>query len=632
MPIQGQSEIIRLDRLGKIRLGERVPDPKHEGQTIPRARDYFVVPPEVQAVYGSQPKELTITFPTDDESRFLREEYRCYGRSYMLSCHGDGIHAMQKTDLQTGAMVDRDTTGDWEWREMTCDPDTCPMYTSKQCRPMMSLQFMLPEVPGLGVWELTTTSRHSRLNIRGTLHLVRWATGGRVRFIPLKLTLGPQDVVPPKGTKKTVWIVHLRQDFKLSDLQQAALTSPERSFLPPGTVLALPEPDIDKAPEDLVGPFEGETQEGEFQEVGTVSTPEGVAVVPVSSPATPGGTTSDPAQPEQKPPVKKVETKGAKTETKPPPAETKGQSKMVATYDYTDAEGTLLFQTLRYSPKDFRQRRPDGKGKWLWNLDGVNKVLYHLPEVLEAIKKGMPIYIVEGEKDVESLQKLGLVATTNPMGAGKWRPEYSESLAGAKIVLLRDEDEAGRKHAAMVVKSLTGKVNSVVTQELPGDSKDVSDWLETGGTKAELERLVGETSNLAKINIEKLAREILGAEGMTGFVMPEMVRLFGEKARLPDLDDKQLEILAESIQKEKLSRKSVIAFPPEDEPQRLALRKQLNSALKAKFDGDVDRCVGWLKERYNTTTSETLSLAELKVALERSKETEPGAAPDFPLF
>jgi hypothetical protein len=81
-----------------------------------------------------------------------------------------------------------------------------------------------------------------------------------------------------------------------------------------------------------------------------------------------------------------------------------------------------------------------------------------------------------------------------------------------------------------------------------------------------------------------------------------------------------------------LVRKSVIAFPSEDAPQRLALRKQLNSTLKAKFDGDVDRCVGWLKERYNTTTSETLSLAELKVALERSKETEPGAEPDFPLF
>jgi hypothetical protein len=177
---------------------------------------------------------------------------------------------------------------------------------------MMTLQFMLPDVPGLGVWELTTTSKNSSLNIRGTIQLVRYATGGRIKFIPLKLALGPQEVVPPKGKKKTVWIVHLRQDFKLSDLQQAAIISPERSFLPPGSMLALPEPDTANAPEDLVGPFETE-EEG----TGTSYTPEGAELTP-SVP--PGGQAvmSSGAKGETKPAAK--ETKKGKTETAAKPA------------------------------------------------------------------------------------------------------------------------------------------------------------------------------------------------------------------------------------------------------------------------------------------------------------------------
>ena len=94
-------------------------------------------------------------------------------------------------------------------------------------------------------------------------------------------------------------------------------------------------------------------------------------------------------------------------------------------------------------------------------------MLYHLPEVLEAIKKGETIYVCEGEKDADNLRKLGLQATTNPMGAGKWRPEYSESLTGANVVILPDKDEPGRKHAAQVAQSLIGKAKSIKVLELP---------------------------------------------------------------------------------------------------------------------------------------------------------------------
>ena len=83
----------------------------------------------------------------------------------------------------------------------------------------------------------------------------------------------------------------------------------------------------------------------------------------------------------------------------------------------------LVHQTVRLTPKAFRQRRPDPvhPGAWLWNLEGVEPVLYHLPQVIEAIQRGEPIYVVEGEKDAEALQALGLTATCNAMGAGKWR-------------------------------------------------------------------------------------------------------------------------------------------------------------------------------------------------------------------
>lgn len=126
----------------------------------------------------------------------------------------------------------------------------------------------------------------------------------------------------------------------------------------------------------------------------------------------------------------------------------------VAVYNYQDENGTLLFQVLRYwdqqKGKTFKQRRPGPDGTWVWNLKGVRRVLYRLPEVLTAVREGRPVFIVEGEKDADSLAALGLVATTNPNGAGKWRPEYSEALHGARVVILPDNtgEEACRRNGA----------------------------------------------------------------------------------------------------------------------------------------------------------------------------------------
>jgi hypothetical protein len=166
---------------------------------------------------------------------------------------------------------------------------------------------------------------------------------------------------------------------------------------------------------------------------------------------------------------------------------------VAAVYDYQDEAGCLRFQTVRYDPKDFRQRRPDGNGGWVWDLKGVERLLYRLPELLAA-DPSEPVYVLEGEKDADRLRELGLVATTNPMGAGKWLPSFSNVLSGRHVVVLPDNDGAGRDHARQVAQSLTGVAASVKVLELPGlpEAGDVSDWLAGGGTADELRRLAAD--------------------------------------------------------------------------------------------------------------------------------------------
>ncbi len=168
----------------------------------------------------------------------------------------------------------------------------------------------------------------------------------------------------------------------------------------------------------------------------------------------------------------------------------KTEGKIVATYDYKDITGKLLYQVVRYEPKSFKQRRPDGKGEYIYNLQGIEPVLYRLPDIKIAHTISAPIFVVEGEKDVDALFNIGLYATTSPMGAGKWKDAYSDELKGVDVIILPDKDAPGRKHAAQVAQSLSGKAASLKVIDLPdrdGHSiKDVSDWLEAGGTKEQL--------------------------------------------------------------------------------------------------------------------------------------------------
>jgi hypothetical protein len=155
---------------------------------------------------------------------------------------------------------------------------------------------------------------------------------------------------------------------------------------------------------------------------------------------------------------------------------------IVSTYDYTDEAGELLFQVVRYTPKTFVQRRPDGAGEWIWKLGNVRRVLYRLPELIEAKALGIPIFVTEGEKDADALVRAGQAATTNPAGAGKWRAEYVDLLEGAaEVIVVADRDEPGRKHAEEVRQSLVGKVGSLHVVE-PAVGKDAADHLAAGRT------------------------------------------------------------------------------------------------------------------------------------------------------
>lgn len=160
------------------------------------------------------------------------------------------------------------------------------------------------------------------------------------------------------------------------------------------------------------------------------------------------------------------------------------QAEPEAVYSYVDESDWEVFQTVRFPRKQFRQRhwQPGSGGEggeWVWNLDGVTRVLYRLPEVIDAVRRGETVYICEGEKDVEALRAVGRTATCNPMGAGKWKPEYAQWFTGANVIIVSDRDEPGRAHAEIVKQSLQGvAVGLWVVQARQG--KDASDHLAAG--------------------------------------------------------------------------------------------------------------------------------------------------------
>ncbi|MBA7561289.1 hypothetical protein ES695_07260 [Candidatus Atribacteria bacterium 1244-E10-H5-B2] len=194
-------------------------------------------------------------------------------------------------------------------------------------------------------------------------------------------------------------------------------------------------------------------------------------------------------------------------------------------YNYEDEEGKLLFQVVRFKVSEsdkafkFKQRKPDGKGGFIWNLKGVKRVIYNLPEIIN--KFGKPVFIPEGERDCNNLTGIGILATTNSGGAGKWKAEYNEYFKDRDVILLPDNDEVGFKHMQEVGKSLKGIAKSIKWLILPGLKKgeDISDWLDRGG---ELEKL---------FNLVKACPEFIPAKEEK----KELTTIYAEDFRPTDL-------------------------------------------------------------------------------------------------
>jgi hypothetical protein len=215
----------------------------------------------------------------------------------------------------------------------------------------------------------------------------------------------------------------------------------------------------------------------------------------------------------------------------------KPKRRIVATYDYHDHDGQLAYQVVRFDPKDFRQRRlarprdPPGKVRdgWCWSVKGVRQVPYRLPKIAEAMALDQTLFIVEGEKDADRLWSLGVPATCNAMGVGKWPAVLNGHFRGAHVVILPDNDDVGQKHARLVERSLkhvAGTVKVVTLPDLPPKG-DVSDWLDAGGTDEGLYALAAATEPRPKGYAEEAAPEHFGV-GIEDFAayMPAHTYIF----------------------------------------------------------------------------------------------------------
>jgi hypothetical protein len=160
----------------------------------------------------------------------------------------------------------------------------------------------------------------------------------------------------------------------------------------------------------------------------------------------------------------------------------KPKGRIVAKYDYTDSDGTLLYQVLRLEPKSFRQRRPDGEGGWIWQLD-EHRVIYRWSELLKY--PDATVFVCEGEKDADRVASLELCATT--VAGGRWTKECVQALAGHDVIILQDNDEPGRKKALAAAQALYGSAKTIRIVGLPDlpDKGDVSDWLDADPRRAE---------------------------------------------------------------------------------------------------------------------------------------------------
>lgn len=257
---------------------------------------------------------------------------------------------------------------------------------------------------------------------------------------------------------------------------------------------------------------------------------------------------------------------------------------IAATYNYKDEEGNLLYQVVRYKPKGFSQRRPDGNNDWIWNMKGVNPVPYHLPELIRSTN---PVLIVEGEKDVENLRRMGFTATTSPMGAGKWKASYNKYLKDKEIILIPDHDQPGYQHCQRIGQSLRGIAGKIKWLELPGleGKEDISDWIEKekGNNKERLLQLIKEAPDFTLKKYEEKSGKPINPilKARTKTIVPDLIHLVGDQGRTKYLFYKNGQLLIEDyfIKDDK-------RYSPK---QNLPIKIMNPNILKRSFNLDIAR-------------------------------------------
>lgn len=240
-PIKGLSEQRRLPRLGKIRLGFKVPNKSGNGDH-PFGTDYFVLPKELKSHFPEKPTELPIMIPVEDDEIWCNQYFKRYSSYRGLTCKGDGETCWRMIDTVTGAIANRDTKEIVWKKDLTCEGKLCPDYISEDCKECMNLQFIMPDLPGLGIWQIDTSSVISIKNINSGAALVR-SIYKRITFIPLLLSIVPTETIDRQGKKKTVFVLNLTTRETMRQL----MTQANR----PITDLLVPPPTEDEPPMDV---------------------------------------------------------------------------------------------------------------------------------------------------------------------------------------------------------------------------------------------------------------------------------------------------------------------------------------------------------------------------------------------
>jgi len=252
MAIKGLSEIRRLPRLGKIRLG--IKKKAKSGKEYPAEVDYFILDPqtpselendkligEFHTLYGEQPKSIKIMFPVAESDFYFPQFYKRYGSGSSLKCKGDGELASCTMDEFAKGLkiIGKDEMG---LTRVKCEGRDCPYYKGRECSEVGVLQVLLPDLPGAGVWQVTTGSFHSIVNLNSCIDYIK-AVCGRAHMLPLTLERRPQETTF-EGKKATHFILHINMDCRLSDIQKFAMIEPTKALL------ELPEPEAEK--EDIL--------------------------------------------------------------------------------------------------------------------------------------------------------------------------------------------------------------------------------------------------------------------------------------------------------------------------------------------------------------------------------------------